>query len=84
MGDACKPSICNFVQNRIKFGYEHARPTKTAWEVYHERTGVMPGLRPFGCYVVPLHEYSSTLLHRLSGGHRRAGDGCADGLFRLV
>jgi transglutaminase-like putative cysteine protease len=33
-------AICDFVHSRIKFGYEHARPTKTAWEVYHERTGV--------------------------------------------
>lgn len=33
-------AICNFVHNHIQFGYEHARPTKTAWETYHERTGV--------------------------------------------
>ncbi|MGC1411889.1 MAG: transglutaminase family protein [Acetobacteraceae bacterium] len=33
-------AICDFVHSRIEFGYEHARPTKTAWEVYHERTGV--------------------------------------------
>ena len=33
-------AICDFVHSRIKFGYEHARPTKTAWESYNERTGV--------------------------------------------
>jgi transglutaminase-like putative cysteine protease len=33
-------AICDFVHNHIIFGYEHARPTKTAWEAYHERTGV--------------------------------------------
>ena len=27
-------AICDFVHNHITFGYEHARPTKTAWEAY--------------------------------------------------
>jgi transglutaminase-like putative cysteine protease len=33
-------AICDFVHNHLKFGYEHARPTKTAWESFNERTGV--------------------------------------------
>ena len=33
-------AICDFVHRHITFGYEHARPTKTAWEAYGERTGV--------------------------------------------
>jgi transglutaminase-like putative cysteine protease len=33
-------AICDFVHNHIEFGYQHSRPTKTAWEAYHERTGV--------------------------------------------
>jgi transglutaminase-like putative cysteine protease len=33
-------AICDFVHNHLKFGYEHARPTKTAWDAYQERTGV--------------------------------------------
>ena len=33
-------AICDFVHNHLKFGYEHARSTKTAWEAYQERTGV--------------------------------------------
>lgn len=33
-------AICDFVHNHITFGYEHARPTKTAWEAFNERTGV--------------------------------------------
>jgi transglutaminase-like putative cysteine protease len=28
------------VHDHITFGYAYARPTKTAWEVYQERTGV--------------------------------------------
>lgn len=33
-------AICDFVHEHVKFGYEHARPTKTAWDTYNERTGV--------------------------------------------
>jgi transglutaminase-like putative cysteine protease len=33
-------AICDYVHNHITFGYEHARPTKTAWETFQERTGV--------------------------------------------
>jgi transglutaminase-like putative cysteine protease len=33
-------AICDFVQRHIEFGYEHARPTKTAWEAFNERKGV--------------------------------------------
>lgn len=32
--------ICDFVHQHIKFGYEHARATKTALQVYHDRVGV--------------------------------------------
>jgi transglutaminase-like putative cysteine protease len=40
MGWARVQAICDFVHRHITFGYEHARPTKTAWEAYNERTGV--------------------------------------------
>jgi transglutaminase-like putative cysteine protease len=33
-------AICDFVHQHIEFGYHHARPTKTAFEAYEERTGV--------------------------------------------
>ena len=33
-------AICDFVHNHLKFGYQHARPTKTAFEAWQERTGV--------------------------------------------
>lgn len=40
MGWARVQAICDFVHNHVTFGYEHARVTKTAWDVYNERTGV--------------------------------------------
>ena len=33
-------AICDFVHDHITFGYQHARPTKTAWEAFNERNGV--------------------------------------------
>lgn len=33
-------AICDYVHNHIRFGYEHARPTMTAWEAFQERAGV--------------------------------------------
>lgn len=33
-------AICDFVHKHIKFGYEHARSTKTAFEAYQEGVGV--------------------------------------------
>jgi transglutaminase-like putative cysteine protease len=33
-------AICDFVNHHITFGYEHASPTKTAWEAFRERKGV--------------------------------------------
>ncbi|MEZ0211694.1 MAG: transglutaminase family protein [Xanthobacteraceae bacterium] len=33
-------AVCDFVHRHITFGYEYARPTKTAWEAYNEQRGV--------------------------------------------
>jgi transglutaminase-like putative cysteine protease len=33
-------AICDYVNDRITFGYEHASPTKTAWDAHAERRGV--------------------------------------------
>jgi transglutaminase-like putative cysteine protease len=33
-------AICDWVHNHVMFGYEHARPTKTAHDVYTEGNGV--------------------------------------------
>ncbi|MDX6445616.1 MAG: hypothetical protein QOH71_2690 [Blastocatellia bacterium] len=33
-------AICDYVHNQITFDYENARSTRTAWEAFHERTGV--------------------------------------------
>lgn len=33
-------AICDFVHCRITFGYQHARPTRTAWESLDEGVGV--------------------------------------------
>lgn len=32
--------ICDYVNGHIEFGYQHARKTRTAWEVHQEKKGV--------------------------------------------
>jgi transglutaminase-like putative cysteine protease len=33
-------AVCDWVHSRVAFGYQHARPTKTALDVFTERVGV--------------------------------------------
>jgi transglutaminase-like putative cysteine protease len=33
-------AICDYVHDHIKFGYEHSRPTRTAFEAFEEQRGV--------------------------------------------
>ncbi|MFM0593078.1 transglutaminase-like domain-containing protein [Paraburkholderia dilworthii] len=33
-------AICDYVHQHIEFGYDFARPTKTAWQAWQERKGV--------------------------------------------
>ena len=33
-------AICDYVNQHITFGYQYARPTKTAWDAFNERAGV--------------------------------------------
>jgi transglutaminase-like putative cysteine protease len=40
MGWGRVQTICDFVHRHIVFGYEHARATKTAWDVFNEAKGV--------------------------------------------
>ena len=40
MGWGRVEAICEFVHRHVVFGYQHARATKTAWQVFNERTGV--------------------------------------------
>jgi transglutaminase-like putative cysteine protease len=40
LGWARVQRICDFVHDYITFGYEFASPTKTAFQVFHERRGV--------------------------------------------
>ncbi len=53
-------------------------------EAYQRAPGRLPGFRPPGDHLLPLHEHPRALLHRLSRRYRRATDRLADGLQRLV
>ncbi len=40
MGWSRVQAICDYVHRHITFGYEHARMTRSAFEAYHDKTGV--------------------------------------------
>ena len=68
MGWARVQAICDFVHNHIQFGYQYARPTRTAWEAYNERIGVC---RDYDHVAVTflrcITNIPGPLLHRLPG-----------------
>jgi len=39
-GWALVQAICDFVHEHLTFGYEHARPTRSAWDAFVEKRGV--------------------------------------------
>ena len=39
-GWACVQAVCDWVFANVEFGYQYARPTKSAYDVYEERRGV--------------------------------------------
>ena len=77
-------AICDYVHDRIQFGYHHARCDRTASEGHEERVGVCRDFAHSGRHALSLHEHSGPLLHGLSGRYRRAERPCADGFQRLV
>ena len=77
-------AICDYVHEHVTFGYEHARPTKTAIGRAYRARRRLPRLRPPCRHLLPLHEHPGALLHRLSRRYRCAAGPGADGLQRLV
>ena len=76
--------ICDFVHRHIQFGYEFASPTKTAWEVFHERRGVCRDFAHLAialcrCMNIPARYCTGYL-----GDIGRAEGSVADGLRGLV
>jgi transglutaminase-like putative cysteine protease len=77
-------AICDYVHDRIKFGYEHASPTKTAWDAHTERRGVCRDFAHLAITLCRCMNVPARYWHRLSRRHRRAARSRADGFFRLV
>ena len=71
-------AVCDFVHRHIKFDYMQARATRTAFEAFNERIGVLPGFRPSRGHALPLPQHSGSLHQRPSRRHwrpRRRPDG---------
>ena len=65
------------------FGYQSARPTKTAWKPTTSARRV-PRLCPSGDRLLPLSQHTGAILHRLSRRHRRPARRRANGFRGLV
>ena len=81
LGWARVQAISNWVQNRVMFGYQFGRPTKTAVDVYREGTGVC---RDFAHLFIALcrsmnipARYASGYLSDIGAKAEGAGDFCA-------
>ena len=77
-------AICDYVHDRIAFGYQHASAFKTAWDAYSERRGVCRDFAHLAvalcrCMNIPAR-YCTGYLGDIGVPHRRY----ADGFQRLV
>jgi transglutaminase-like putative cysteine protease len=77
LGWARVQAICDFVHSHVRFGYQHARATKTATDVIIERRGVC---RDFAHLAITLCRCMNILPRR----HRRSAGARSDGFQRLV
>lgn len=77
-------AICEWVNSKVTFGYHFARSTKTALDVYTERTGGVSRLSTSSCHVLSRSKHSCTVRDRLPGRHRGSPCTYADGLQCLV
>lgn len=82
-GFARVAAICDFVHRHIRFDYASARATHR-FGSFQRGAGRVPGFCSPGHRLLPLHEHSGALLHRLSRRHWRAEGSRADGFQRLV
>ena len=58
-------AVCDYVNDRLTFGYPDARETRTAAQAMEERSGICRGSHALGDYLVPLPEYTGSLLQRI-------------------
>ncbi len=77
-------AICDFVHQRIAFGYEHARPTRTASEAYQECHGVCRDYAHLGDCVLQGFEHAGSLLYGLSRRCRHGASLSARRFRRMV
>ena len=58
-------AICDYVHNHIAFNYQNARATRSAAGGFQRTDRRLPRLRASCDRLLPLHEYSGAILHRL-------------------
>jgi hypothetical protein len=77
-------SIVDYVHQRLTFGYQFARATRTAWEAHEECVGVCRDFAHLAVALCRCMEHSGPVRRRVSRGHRCATVCRAHGFQRLV
>ena len=75
-------AVCDFVHQHIKFDYQQARSTRTAFDAYRGADRRLPRFRASRRDALPMPQHSRAIHQRPSRRHRRAG-GRSDGFQRL-
>ena len=76
-------AVCDYVHRHIQFGYEYSKSDSHGpWRVYRRPWG-MSGFHTSRRRLLPLSEYSDTLLHRIHYGYRSAAPSFGDGFLCL-
>ena len=65
-------AVCDWVHDRVRFGYEFANSTKTALDVFTDRCGVCRDFQHLAVTHLPGPEYSRPLRNRVSRRYRGA------------
>ncbi len=77
-------AICDWVHAKVAFGYQFARPTKTALDVFAERFRSVQGFSASCCDVLPRAEYPGAVCDGLPGRYTHTRFPGPDGFQRLV
>ena len=77
-------AICSWVHAKVAFGYQHARSTKTALDVFTERVGVCRDFQHLAVTFCRALNIPARYVHRVPGRHWYTADLHTHGLQCLV
>ena len=77
-------AVCDWVHNKVTFGYEFSSPIRTALGVYTERVGVCREFQHLAITFLSSSQYPSSLCHWISRRYRSSPGSMPHGFQRVV